>query len=215
MNARTLLLLVALSLGCAARKNGSDVTAQDILNATSQCTPVAGSNLYATDAGVTPSVQVCELPGAVFWHSDMDVDCDGGKSTVCMSDPSYQPGTSAIDSHGNALDASTLPFVVVPLPGNGLDYAAEGIQLGAAAIVVYQGKIAYGVFGDEGPPTIIGEASYALAQSVGVNPDPVNGGVDTGVTFVVFRGSAAVVAPIESHDAAVAKAKSLAKSARP
>ena len=43
--------------------------------------------------------------------------------------------------------------------------------------------------------------SYATAESLGINPDPKHGGVDDGVTYIVF--SNAKSDPIESHDSAV------------
>ena len=52
------------------------------------------------------------------------------------------------------------------------------------AAVIFNGKIQYAVFGDTGPTDIIGEASYACAQKLGINPDPKNGGVGSGVTYI-------------------------------
>ena len=43
---------------------------------------------------------VCSLRGAIYWQSDMDIDCDGGRTAVCRSDPSYLPDTSATTSGG-------------------------------------------------------------------------------------------------------------------
>src|SRR5206468_3190360 len=123
--------------------------------------------------------------------------------------PDYQSDTSFSQSDGKPLVASRLPYIVIPQQSARFDYEKENIQPGAVAVVIYQGKMAYGVFGDEGPPTIIGESSYAMAKRLGINPDPANGGVDDGVAYFVFTGAAAVVGPIESHDAAVAKGRSM------
>jgi hypothetical protein len=49
--------------------------------------------------------------------------------------------------------------------------------------------VTYAVFGDTGPKTIVGEASYAAAQALGIDPDPKTGGVDSGVTYIVFTGT--------------------------
>jgi hypothetical protein len=175
-----------------------------------QCRPIAGVTPYATDDGEAPTVTPCSLLGAVAWQSDLDVDCDGGKLASCKADPAYQPETSTTTSTGEPLDANTIPFVVVPLPGHGFDYTAQGIQLGAAAYVVFGDKLVAGVFGDEGPPDIIGEASFAMAGLLGIDNDPVTGGADAGATFIIFTGADAVVDPIEDHDAATATAKALA-----
>ena len=82
---------------------------------------------------------------------------------------------------------------------------------GAVVIVIADGKLSYGVFGDEGPADQIGEASYAMNKSLGVDPDPATGGHDgPGVRFIAFTGSAAVPSPIEDHAAAAALGAQLA-----
>jgi hypothetical protein len=69
--------------------------------------------------------------------------------------------------------------------------------------VIYNDKIAYGILGDVGPTGILGEASYAMAQKLGINPSPTSGGVDSGVTYVAFTGAAAVVTKNEDAVQAV------------
>lgn len=178
---------------------------------TAQCN-VASNGKYATDADATPSVDICGLDGAFFWKSDMDVDCDGQTTTQCNSsaDPSYQDQTSFTQSDGQPLDAANLPYIVIPVPSARFDYTAADIQPGAVAIVLYNGQLSYGVFGDVGPSSVIGEGSYAMASRLGIDPDPATGGVDSGVTFIIFTGSGAVADPIESHDAAVTLGQKLA-----
>ena len=195
----------------ALTDGGGDLAAQ--LGAlTANCT-VASTAKYSTDVGAAPSVDICRLNGAFFWKSDMDIDCDGQSTSVCNAntDPAYQNQTSFTQSNGQPLDASMLPYVVVPLPSTRFDYQAAGIQGGALAIVLYNGRLNFGVFGDEGPSDIIGEASYAMAQSLGIDPNPATGGVDSGVTFIVFTGAASVVSPIENHQAAVNLGQQLAQ----
>ncbi|HRI70774.1 MAG TPA: glycoside hydrolase family 75 protein [Polyangium sp.] len=166
------------------------------------CQQVAGTTKFAKDSGGTKSVPLCQLNGAIWWTADLDVDCDGGRAAACTSDPYYQAETAAVDSSGNALDASTLPYVVVPLPSNGFDYKAAGLKLGSVVGVIYQNKVMYGIIGDLGPTGVIGEASYAMAQKLGINPSPISGGVDSGVTYVAFTGTSAMVT--KKEDAAQA-----------
>ena len=194
----------------AAGDGAGDLVAQ-LEMLTAHCM-VASSAQYATDSGAAPSVDICRLNGAFFWKSDMDIDCDGQTTNVCnaSTDPAYQNQTSFTQSNGQPLDASMLPYIVVPLPSTRFDYAAQGIAGGAVAIVLYNGRLSFGVFGDEGPSDIIGEASYAMAQSLGIDPNPATGGVDSGVTFIVFTGAAAVAMPIENHQAAVTLGQQLA-----
>ena len=163
------------------------------------------NGLYATDSGLAPSIPICKLNGAVFWSADMDVDCDGKTTAQCNSntDPSYQNQTSATDSNNGPLDAAALPYVVIPLPSSRFDYGAGGLALGSVVAVLYNGQLQYGVFGDEGPSDIIGEASYAMAKSLGIDPDPATGGVDSGVTYIAFTGPTGVVGTIEDHAMAI------------
>lgn len=188
-------------------------TAADLMTKLASCQRVGGN--YASDGGGSETIAVCGLPGAVFWKADLDVDCDGKTTAKCSAstDPAYQNQTSATDSHGQPLDAAALPYVVVPLPSTRFDYAAAGLALGSVVAVIYQDRVEYGVVGDEGPNGIIGEASYAMASALGIDPDPATGGIASGVTYVAFTGSSAVVAPIEDHGAArdlgIARARAL------
>jgi hypothetical protein len=182
--------------------SGPQTAPADLVALLSSCQQLSGTTSFRTDEGAAKTVPICQLNGAVWWKADMDIDCDGGKGTACKSDPYYQADTAAVDSSGNALDASTLPYVVVPLPSNGFDYKAAGLKLGSVVGVIYQGKIMYGIIGDLGPTGVIGEASYAMASKLGINPSPISGGVDSGVTYVAFTGSSAVVT--KKEDAAQA-----------
>jgi len=188
-------------------------TAAQLLAKLATCNRVGGN--YATDSGGTQDIPICGLTNAVFWKADLDVDCDGQPSAECnsMTDPSFQAQTSATDSHGNYLDAATLPYVVVPLPSSRFDYNTAGLQFGSVIAVIYQDKVEYGVFGDEGPTSIIGESSYRMAANLGIYPDPSTGGADSGVAYIAFTGPSAVTTVIEDHDEAVrigiAKAQAL------
>jgi len=177
---------------------------QKLLALTSSCNQVS-NGLYALNAGDTPTVPICSLTGALFWKADMDIDCDGKQTTQCNSttDPDYQNQTAAVDSQGNPLDAANLPYVVVPGKSSRFDFGGAGLAKGDVILVLYNNQIEYAVYGDVGPSADIGEASYATAQGLGVNPDPQVGGVDApDVLYVAFPG--ALVSPIEDHAAAVA-----------
>lgn len=179
------------------------VTAAEILAVAQNCQQLAGTTRFRTDAGTSKTVPVCGLTGAVWWKSDLDVDCDGGQSATCKNDPDYQSGTAASDSKGKALNASTLPYVVIPQSSNGFNYKTAGLKMGSVVAVIYGGKVAYGILGDVGPAGVIGEASYAMAQQLGLNPSPTSGGADSGVTYVAFTGASAVVSKNEDHAQAV------------
>jgi hypothetical protein len=113
------------------------------------------------------------------------------------------PETAAVDSSGDPLDAAALPFVVVPGRSSRFDYRAAGLAMGTVVAVVYADRVEYGPLGDIGPTSIIGEASYAMADRLGIDPDPSSGGVEGGVLYIAFTGADAKLATIEDHDEAV------------
>jgi hypothetical protein len=197
--------------GSAGSGGSMEVTPDALLALTKSCT-VASKSKYATDDGEPSTIDICKLNGAYFWNADMDVDCDGKTTPQCNinTDPAYQDQTSATDSNGDPLDAANLQYVVVPLPSARFSYTAADIHLGAVVAVLYKGQLQFGVFGDEGPDNIIGEASYAMAKSLGIDPDPSTGGTDSGVTYIVFTGKGAVVPKIEDHAGAVTLGNQLA-----
>jgi hypothetical protein len=178
------------------------------------CTQIS-NGLYATDVEEAPTVAVCGANGALWWRADLDIDCDGVTTAECndSTDPTYQDETSLQTSTGEQFNAATMPYVVIPQVSSRWSYSGSGIELGAVVAVIYNGQVEYGVFADTGPAEIIGEASYAMARAVGINPNPlpgiITGGADSGVTYLVFKGSRA--APVESHAAAVSLGQELAR----
>lgn len=193
----------------AAIREGS-VSAADLLAKVTSCSQISNGK-YRTDEEASATVPVCGKNGAVFWKADMDIDCDGQVTTACNenADPWFQDDTAFHTSGGKPLNAEKLPYVVVP-SGSGIwNHADAGIKGGGVVAVVHDGKVEYAVVGDTGPGKIIGEASYATAKALGIDPDPETGGAGSGVTYILFKDS--VVSPIESHDAAVAAGEALAE----
>lgn len=177
------------------------VTPADVLARLGACTMIGGD--YAKDVGGTANIPICETDNVIWWTADFDVDCDGGLGAICMSDPDYMASTSAVDSRGRYLDASTLPFIVIPLVSSRFSYAAHGIRTGQVALVMYRDRMVFGIFGDAGPASIIGEASFAMAEALGIPSSPRSGGVDSGVTYLVFTDATARVTRNEDHAEAV------------
>lgn len=167
---------------------GAGPTAGEVMAKLATCRKVSTSR-YAKDARGAATIDVCEAPNVIFFTADMDIDCDGKKSAVCnrSTDASYQQETAGVDSKGKPLDAATLPFIVVPGVSSRWSYRSAGIKMGTVAAVIYNGKIEYGIVGDVGPQAILGEASYAMAKRLGINPHPSYGGTSSGVTYVIFK----------------------------
>lgn len=178
-------------------------TAADLRAVIATCNVVGGK--YALNGGGTPTVDICGLPTAVFWKADLDVDCDGVMTTKCnlQTDPYYMNQTAANDSMGNPLDAAALPYVVVPGVSTRWSYRTAGLAMGSVVAVIYKDKVEYGVLGDVGPTASIGEASYRMAELLGIDPDPRIGGTADEVAYIAFTGTGAKVSPIEDHDKAV------------
>jgi hypothetical protein len=183
----------ALAATAPATGSGAESppTADAVRAATKECKQVS-SGLYKLDAKGEDKVPVCGREGAVFWTADLDVDCDGRESTRCnkKADPDYQSETAAHDSHGDSLDAAAVPYVVVPGVSDRWSYKAAGLRVGRSVVAVVHGdRVAYGVIGDVGPKALLGEASYAMASRLGMDPDPRRGGADGGVLYVAFTGA--------------------------
>ncbi|MGW4564871.1 glycoside hydrolase family 75 protein [Streptomyces sp. NPDC004561] len=205
-------LLPAHASATPAPKSAQEgtVSAADLLAKVKSCSQISNGK-YKTDDETSATVPVCGKNGAVFWKADMDIDCDGQRTTDCNEnrDPWYQDDTAFHQSDGKPLKAESLPYVVVPSASGIWNYSASGIRGGGVVAVVYGGRVEYAVVGDTGPTKIIGEASYATAKALGIDPDPATGGADSGVTYILFKNSR--VSPIESHGAAVSLGNQLAQ----
>ncbi|MEU4008199.1 glycoside hydrolase family 75 protein [Streptomyces pseudogriseolus] len=186
------------------------VTAADLLDKVSGCTPVSRGR-YRKDRGTAATVPVCGTRDAVYWKADMDIDCDGRPGAHCNAgtDPNFSSSTAFAQSDGRALSSEKLPYVVVPAPSGIWDYREHGVRGGSVAAMVYRDRVSYAVVGDVGPTDIIGEASYAAATSLGIDPDPRSGGAPSGVTYIVFKDSR--VTPLEDREAAESQGERLAR----
>ncbi|MCA1271281.1 glycoside hydrolase family 75 protein [Streptomyces sp. 7G] len=187
------------------------VTAARLLAEVRACSRISKGR-YRTDSGsAKATVPVCGTRDAVFWKADMDIDCDGRKTRACnrKTDPYFLPETAFQSSRGEPLDSAALPHVVVPGPSKVWDYRKSGLTGGSVVAVVYRDRVRYGVIGDTGPTGIIGEASYAMAKTLGIDPDPSTGGAESGVTYIAFKNSR--ISPIESRARAQSRGAALAR----
>jgi hypothetical protein len=204
-------VLEGASAADTAARPGGGPSATQLLAKVTGC-DAASDGSYESDGG-PGAVPVCAANGAVFWRSGMAIDCDGQRSSACNEDTDccFAGETAFEQSDGEPLDSAGLPYIVVPGASGIWDYSDAGVRAGSVAAVIYGDRVAYAVVGDVGPTRMIGEGSYALAESLGINPDPSTGGTGSGVTFIVFTGPGSVVAPIESHAAAMSLGERLAQ----
>jgi hypothetical protein len=181
-------------------------TAGDLTGITASCPTRVSASPLASAPGRTPDVNICRVGNAIFWKSGLAVLCAGKSSTTCNAqiDPQYQATTTAKDSLGQDLDAAVLPYVEVAARTASFDYLASGLEMGTVVAVVYKDQLQYGVLGTVGQANIIGDASYAMATLLGINPDPVVGGVSSGVVYLAFTGPNTVLSKNEDRAEAVA-----------
>jgi hypothetical protein len=173
-------------------------TAAQLLAKVSSCTP-ASTGKYGTDEGEPANISICKTGSAYHWTSDLDIDCDGITTARCShtTDPAYYNETSFQTSTGAFFTADVTHYFVIPLPSSRFNYGSAGIKPGNVGAVIYNNKVVYAVFADEGPDDIIGEASYATAQALGIDPNPATGGTAGPATFIVFTGT--VPSPVENN----------------
>ena len=161
------------------------------------------------------TADMCNLKGAVYWVSKMNIDCDGKMTAQCPGiglnmDPSYLPDTAIHTTNGDPLTSSKDPYVVLPSDN------AQIISPGGVVAVVYGRKVAYAIFGDTGPPNaddptrLLGEGSVALANALGIPSSPAIGGaVGKVVTYIAFTGNNTVPANLEDQNEIDALGKKL------
>ncbi|GFH34551.1 glycoside hydrolase family 75 protein [Streptomyces pacificus] len=211
LSGAALLVAAALPATATARPaHEGSVSARELLAKVRSCTRIS-DGLFRSDADQEESIPVCGTSSVVHWKADLDIDCDGLGSPECnpYTDEYWQPETAYWDSEGYPLDSADLPFIVVPAISSVWDYNYSRIRGGTVAAVIYRNRVVYAVVGDVGPTDLIGEASHATARALGIDPDPTTGGVNSGVTYILFRDSK--VTPIESHRAAVRLGDRLAR----
>lgn len=124
--------------------------------------------------------------GSVSYTAKAAIDDDGRGPS--LGDPDYQNATS-LKVNGVSLDATKEAYIVVPpaiLDG------VEPIVLGCQAKVSYRGREVDAVVADIGPHAKLGEISIACAEALGIPSSPTSGGVDSGVSYVLWPGVPAV-----------------------
>ncbi len=204
----------------AVRANGKDMNH----GGTGFCKQCSDANSRPTAQAKT--ISLYQNAQAVFFDADMDIDCDGSNNGICGgTDPSHQNqlscdglGKCSMDN-GGPIDAAGTPFYVIPVD-TPFRYSTRGIALGQIAAIINRtttpASITYGPFLDEdGVSQEIGEASAAMAALLGVPNNPNTGGQDTGLVYIIFRGTSArlaTIADMANHQKAITLGQSLAAS---
>jgi hypothetical protein len=128
-----------------------------------------------------------QLDRSVTWKAKAAIDSDGvgdhhGDRTA-QNQTTYKPDLNAdVDRY----------IVVPPAIRNGV----AGVVIGCLANVTntLNGKHASAVVGDIGPHKKLGEISCACASAIGLDPSPVDGGVDDHVIeYIIWPDIPAIV----------------------
>lgn len=149
------------------------------------------------------------------WYGVVTTTGDKYGTPIVQVDGDPAPGfcvsqTALFDPTKNArdprryVDAASVPYISLPKAAFKL-----GVRLGDLAWVVYTvGDSSWecgAIVAEEGPD--VGEGSIALADAITIPSSPKNGGVDSGVRYVVFRASAAPIRWPRNVDAFVREAE--------
>ncbi|MFC5833404.1 carbohydrate-binding protein [Nonomuraea insulae] len=139
----------ARSAAVTATTGGSTAgpTADQLLAKVTSCGQISNGK-YKTDSDVgTATVAVCDKSGAVFWKGDMDIDCDGVRTSQCNEDTDccFLPDTFCHTTSDTPLNSAQLPYMVVPSPSSIWDYRTKGIGCGTVVAIVYNGQVEYTV----------------------------------------------------------------------
>lgn len=125
----------------------------------------------ATDNGLhsgTPVVQGHSDPAPGFYVSTTD-----------LVDPAY-----SFKSPYHYVDSEKIPFMQVPSRTSEF-----GWKMGDFCTVCYNGKCVHGIVANLGPRRNFGNTSMMMAKSLGIDDSPKQGGVESGVKYLVYKGS--------------------------
>jgi hypothetical protein len=182
-----LLGLVLLAAPKIFAGGEGDVTAAQLLAATQHGELIKETeNKFRAEPEKPKNISMFSLTNATFWTADMDIDSDGRITPLCnqQRDPDFQNELSC----DTDIAADETPYFVIPI-GKPANSKKRGIEIGQVAAIIYSNQVCYAVFLDEcGDKSLIGEASIATANLLGVDPDPKTGGTDGPVTYIVFTG---------------------------
>ena len=146
-------------------------------------------------------------PGVFAYTSSLAIDDDGSDPDP---DPDHQNQTTFQDSNGKQLAAHHVPFYVLgddcfdrtsPCPH--FFYKEHNIHGRQFALMFFKGKVIGAIFGDtqtgnnqttsQNDSRELGEGSVKAASLLGIPSSGTTGGVDNGVTVVIFSGPSWVV----------------------
>jgi hypothetical protein len=154
------------------------------------------------------NVNVFQVTTGVYaYTSSLSIDDDGSDPDP---DPDHQNQTTFQDSNGKQLAAHHVPFYVLgddcfdrKTPCPHFFYKEHNIKGRQFALMFFKGKVIGAIFGDtqtgnnqttsQNDSRELGEGSVKAASLLGIPSSGTTGGVDNGVTVVIFSGPSWVV----------------------
>ncbi|HEY2694248.1 MAG TPA: glycoside hydrolase family 75 protein [Pseudonocardiaceae bacterium] len=154
------------------------------------------------------NINVYQVTSGVYaYSSSLAVDDDGSDPD---SDPDHQNQTTFQDSNGKQLAAHHVPFYVLgddcwdrKTPCPHFFYKEHNIKGRQFALMFYKSQVIGAIFGDtqtgndqttsDNDSRELGEASVKAASLLGIPSSGTTGGVNNGVTVVIFSGSSWIV----------------------
>ncbi|MBI5247655.1 MAG: glycoside hydrolase family 75 protein [Elusimicrobia bacterium] len=177
--------------GTGGTGGGDQAAPAAVIGAPDLGTTTARGGMFRLQPGGPPEVPTTvniTPTGArlVSFTAKMAIDADGS-GPAAATDPKGQPRTALAYKDGSFLNPQVVPYIVVPTDFGGTH---PDVKLGDYAAVTYGAKTVYAIIGDTGPPGVVGEGSMALASGLGIDPDPVKGGIQRkDVRYVIIPGS--------------------------
>lgn len=101
-----------------------------------------------------------------------------------VSQTACEDHSKAVDDPTRYLDASKVRYISIAP-----EIERMGAKMGDLCIVMYKDFYVTAICGDVGPHGKYGEASPACAAALHIPNSPRNGGVDSGVSYLIFAGS--------------------------
>ncbi len=153
--------------------------------------PLDGSGEHGDDAignaHCDPNDPTSDWCGAVLGHDGKPVVQGPGDpapgflvSPTSLFDPSKR-----LEDPLRYVNAREVPYAAVPDAFR----KVAGVRFGDLGVAIYGNVISGFVVADASPH--LGEGSMELARSLGIDSNPRRGGVDRGVRWIIFPGSAA------------------------
>ena len=102
--------------------------------------------------------------GTVFYDAKMAIDADGSTLSKRQEFPNQPETALRYPTTGTSLDSERVPYIVLPI---GDLRRTASVGTGDLAAVIKDGRLAFAIVGDVGPPPKIGEGSMRLHADLG------------------------------------------------